>query len=262
MKASLEKNSTSIIDAFIKEPSKIDSGTIRLKLVQDKKNSYIVSELPYRKNIMHYEFNMSRKEPKSIGDFDYILEVVGDNGDTEETRKMKLFRGAPHHISGAVKKIRNDFRVVAKTHNGSIVYLFKRLPSDEHCPSCWDNDLMASSNTSCSVCGGTGFIRIYSKPYKTYGSSVNFTNEKYGTQDQGKTMEDTSVVLSTVADFVLTTDDILFYAKTGDFYRVKARTISELQTYPVLQRLILDLMPSDSPEVETAKKILEQETKK
>jgi len=262
MNAYLEKSSTSIIDAFIREPSKIDSGTIRLKLVQDKRNNYSVSELPYRKNIMHYEFDLSRREPKSIGDFDYILEVEDRNGNIEETKRMKLFRGAPHHISGAVKKIRNDFRIVAKTHNGSVVYLFKRLPSDEHCKLCWDNDLMASNNTSCSACGGTGFIRIYSKPYKTYGSSIDFTNEKYGTQDQGKTMEDTSVILSTIADFVLTTDDMLFYAKTGDFYRVKARTVSELQSYPVLQKFVLDLMPSDSPEAETARKILEQEIKK
>lgn len=262
MKASVEKKSTSIIGVYIKEPSKIQEGEISLKLVKDRKDSYVVAKLPYARDIFYYEFDLSRKEPKSVGDFDYIAEVSSEDGETESTKKMKLFRGLPHHISGAVKKIRSDFRIVAKTHNGSIVYLFKRLPSEEHCPECWDKDLMASNNSSCKSCGGTGFIRTYSKPFKTYGSAINFVNEKYGTQDQGKTMEDTSVVLSTIADFVLTTDDMLYYEKTGDFYRVKARTISELQSYPVLQKLVLDLMPSGAPETEVVRKILEQEKKK
>jgi hypothetical protein len=212
--------------------------------------------MDYDNRKLDYEFNLSRKEPKSVADFDYFAEVTsGEN--SERSRKAKLFGGAPHHISGAVKKIQNDFRVVAKTHNGSIVYMFKRIPGEARCPECWDEDLMSSNNSNCPVCGGKGFMSYYSTPYKTYGSAINFANEKYGTQDQGKTMENTSVTMSAVADFVLTTDDMVYYDKTGDWYRVKARTISELQTVPVLQNLIMDLMPSDSPEVEIAEKTLE-----
>lgn len=249
MKISLSKKSTSILDVFIKDVSQIKSGIISLYIYLGKDNSEKIAELPYERDELYYSFDLSRREPKSIGDFDYYVEV-SDGSSSEESRKAKIMRGVPHHIAGAVKKIQNDFRIVAKTHNGSRIYMFKKMPGDEKCTECWDEDLMASNNSNCPICGGTGFVKYYSKPYKSYGSAINFVNEKYGTQDQGKTMEDTTVRMSAIADFVLTTDDMVYYEKTGDIYRVKARTLSELQTIPTLQMLIMDLMPSDAPESE------------
>ncbi len=256
MKISISKHSTSIIKVFIKEPASIESGTISLYMVIDRKNAALVGSMPYDKKTLYYEFDLSRKEPKNIGDFDYYVEVSSDHGGKELSKKAKLFKGAPHHISGAVKKIQSDFIRVAKTHNGSPIYMFKRMPGESRCPECWDEDLMASNNSSCPVCGGKGFMSYYSNPYKSWGSAINFTNEKYGTQDQGKTMESTVVNMSAVADFVLTTDDMVYYEKTGDWYRVKARTISELQTIPTLQMLVMDLMPSNAPETEAAYKLI------
>jgi len=261
MKILLSKHSTSIIKVFIKETSFIDSGTINLYMIIDRNNSNKVASLSYNKKTMYYEFDLSRVEPKNLSDFDYKIKVVSEDGQEDETKKVRLLKGAPHHISGAVKKIQSDFKLVAKTHNGSIIYMFKRIPGEEKCSECWDNDLLASNNSSCPVCGGKGFMSYYSNPYKSYGSAINFVNEKYGTQDQGKTMENTSVTMSAVADFVLTTDDMIYYEKTGDWYRVKARTVSELQTIPTLQMLIMDLMPSNAPETEIAYKLIYGENK-
>jgi hypothetical protein len=61
-----------------------------------------------------------------------------------------------------------------------------------------------------------------------------------------------------LADFILMENDIIFYEKTRDWLRVKDRTISELQTYPVLQSFTAAVMPSGSPEIEVAKKQLER----
>lgn len=256
MKISISKSSTSILDVFIKEqPAKIKEGTIDLYTVIDRKNRSLVASMEYHENVLYYKFDMSRKEAKNVGDFDYIVEVHNKD-EKEVSRKAKLFNGAAHHIAGAVKKIKSDFRIVAKTHNGSVIYMFKRMPSDQKCETCWDDDLMSSNDSSCPECGGKGFITYYASPYKTFGSAINFTNEKYGTQDQGKTMENTSVTMSALADFVLTTDDMVYYKKTGDWYRVKARTISELQSVPTLQMLVMDLMPSGAPETEAAYKLI------
>ena len=256
MKITISKKSTSILEVFIKDPStSVKSGTITLFMAIDRKNSVEVSSLPYEDDILHYTFDLSRKEAKNLGDFDYYTEV-SDGKASDKSRRAKIFNGAPHHIAGAVKKIKSDFRTVAKTHNGSIIYMFKRMPGEQKCMECWDEDLMSSNNSSCKVCGGKGFLSYYAQPYKTYGSAINFQNEKYGTQDQGKTMEITAVTMSALADFVLTTDDMVFYEKTGDWYRVKARTVSELQSVPTLQLLVMDIMPSGAPETETAYNII------
>ena len=256
MKISLSKRSTSILEVFMKQtPSKIKSGIVNLHMVIDRKNSSVVASLPYILETLYYEFNLSNKESKNLGDFDYFIEIISDD-EKEISKKAKIFNGVPRHIAGAVKKIKSDFRTVAKTHNGSLVYMFKRMPGEQRCEKCWDEDLMSSNNSSCETCGGKGFMTYYSNPYKTYGSAINFQNEKYGTQDQGKTMENTAVTMSALADFVLTTDDMVYYDRTGDWYRVKARTVSELQSVPTLQMLVMDLMPSGAPETETAYKLI------
>ncbi len=229
-------------------------------MVIDRKNASPVASLPYQDDILYYTFDLSRAEPKSTGDFDYYVEV-SDGSLKDQSRKAKVFNGVAHHIAGAVKKIKSDFKLVAKTHNGSIIYMFKRMPSGQKCSLCWDEDLMASNNSSCPECGGKGFMSYYSQPFKSYGSAINFVNEKYGTQDQGKTMENTSVTMSALADFILTTDDMVYYERTGDWYRIKARTISELQSVPTLQMFVMDLMPSGAPETEAAYKLIHKDEK-
>lgn len=256
MKITLSKKSTSIIDVFIKDPSvSIKTGKITLFMIIDRKNASAVASLPYKDDILYYSFDLSNKDIKNIGDFDYYVEVTSSTA-SDKSKKAKIFNGVPPHIAGAIKKIKSDFRTVAKTHNGGLIYMFKRMPSEQKCTVCWDEDLMASNNSSCEECGGKGFLSYYSQPYKTYGSAINFQNEKYGTQDQGKTMESTTVTMSALADFVLTTDDMVYYDNTGDWYRVKARTVSELQSVPTLQLLVMDLMPSGAPETEAAYKLI------
>ena len=257
IKAKIQKEGSSILRVFINNfDAPIKSGIIKLKLVVDRKNSTVVAEQPFDFLTLVYDFNLSGNSPYNIGDYDYIVEI--DDGEQQDySRPIKLFGGAPVYIRGAIKKIRDDFRRVAKSLNGSVVYLFKRIPGSQKCEACWDEDLQSSNNTNCKVCGGTGFISYYSNPFKTYAGPLNFANETFSTEDAGKVLQTPSVTLSVIADFILIENDIIFYAKTGDWYRVKARTVSELQTYPVLQNFIAAVMPSGSPEVEQASKILQ-----
>lgn len=259
MKISIDKLSTSILTVFIKSTDgKVKSGKISLFLYVDRKNKQLVADLPYDDRTLVYEFDMSRMEPKSVGDFSYVAEI-SDDISTEVSRNTKIYKGAPHHISGAVKKIQSDFKLVAKTHNGSVIYMFKKIPGTQKCDTCWDEDLMASNNSSCEICGGTGKMSYYANPYKSYGAAIQFAGEKYGTQDAGRVMESTVVQMSAPAEFALTTDDMVYYERTGDWYRVKTRTISELQTVPTLQMLVMDLMPSGAPETETAYKLIHKD---
>jgi len=259
MKIKIDKLSTSTIRVFIKSIDTImETGTITLRLSISKKEDSFVVELPYERTKIVYDFDLSKEAPKNPGDFKYLVTV--SDGNTDETSRPTIVgSGAPHHISGAVKKIQHDFRRVAKQYNGSVIYMFKKIPTGGNCTDCWDEDLMGSNNSNCKTCGGTGKVTYYSQPFKSYGDAVKFTNEKYGTQDSGKVMENTAVQMSAVADFVLTTDDMVYYDNTGDWYRVKARTVSELQSFPVLQMLIMDLMPSGAPETETAYKLIHKD---
>jgi hypothetical protein len=258
IKANITKDGSSVINVLIsKIDTIIDEGTIRLLMVVDRKNATVVGEQPYNKMDYAYTFDLSDNAPYNIGDYDYKVEVESADGSKkEESRTLRLFGGAPTHIRGAIKKVRNDFKIVSKKYNGSVVYLFKRIPGQEKCPVCWDEDLQSSNNSNCPECGGTGFVTYYANPYKTYAGPMHWDNETFSTEDAGKVMQNPTVQVSTIADFVLMENDLIYYVKTGDWLRVKARTVSELQTYPVLQTFIAATMPSDSPEVEKAKKLL------
>jgi len=63
----------------------------------------------------------------------------------------------------------HEFLIKAKKINGNKLLIFKNLLTRDHCPECWDNDLKSSNNTRCPLCGGTGYIDKYSKPFFTWG---------------------------------------------------------------------------------------------
>ena len=260
MKARIEKDGSSILKVLIDvPPENISEGTIELRMVVDKGDSTPVATQPYTHTVLSYEFRLSGSSPYNIGDYDYIIRI-SDGIAEEKSRILKMFDGLPSYLRGALKKIRRDFEIISKQYNGSIVYLFKRLPSKEHCPVCWDNDLRSSSNSNCPTCGGTGFITYYTSPYKTYAGPLHFSNETFSTDDTGKTAQGHLSSVATIASFILTENDMLYYDKTKEWYRVKARTVSELRNYPVLQTFTVSLMPSTAPEVEVAKKYLKDAT--
>ena len=260
MKVKIDKLSTSILRVIIisMDSSSIDIGNISISLSSTKKESTLVSSIPYEKAQLVYEFDLSEHSIKNPGDFSYVI-MIADTTTNESSKPTKIASGAPFYISGAIKKIQNDFRIVAKQYNGSIIYLFKKIVGDAVCLECWDSDLMGSSNSNCTTCGGTGKMTYYSNPYKTYGDAIKFSDEKFGTQDSGKVMENTMVQMATIADFILTTDDMVYYENSGDWYRIKTRTVSELKSYPVLQKFIMDIMPSGAPETEIAYKLIHKD---
>ena len=258
MKVKLTKVSTYVIGVVINsaDPS-ITEGEISLVLSIGKDNSKTVMTLPYSNREVLYSFNLSKKLPRSLGDFYYIVSI-SDGSNTDATKKIGLFGNIPHHISGAIKKIRHDFGIIAKNYNGSEAYFFKKLKSEEVCPDCWDRDLRASSNSNCKTCGGTGYVTYFTNPYKTYCGEIKWSNETYKTEDPGKSMPTTTVSISALADLILTTDDIIYYVSTGDFFRVVSRTVSEMKGNPVLQTLVSNMIPSNFPDAEICKDLVIQ----
>ncbi len=256
MKVKLSKVSTTILKAIVSDvDSRIDNGEISLILFLKKDNTEEILTLPYKNTKLEYIFDMSKKFPRNIGDFDYKIIVKNENI-SDETRKLKLFGSLPPHLSGAVKKIQHDFDIVSRKYNGSIAYMFKKLPSDEKCPECWDDDLDASNNSNCGTCGGTGKLRSFTEPFKTVCGPIKWQQESYSLDNPGKALANPSVSISSIADIVMTTDDIIYYVATGEFYRVLNRTVSEMQTFPVLQTLVANLIPSNYPDAEICYKKL------
>jgi hypothetical protein len=256
MRTTLKKASTNVLTAYITDvnPS-IKSGKVHLKLFLKKGNEEVISELEYSNDIIEYVFDMSKKLPRNISDFDYKI-VVFDDRNIDETRKLKLFGNAPYYLSGVIKKIRHDFDIVSRKYNGSYGYFFKKLPGEEKCPECWDKDLGGSNNSNCPICGGTGKMRSFTNPVKVSCGPIKWQQETYSIDNPGKVLANPSVSISAIADIVLTTDDIIYYERTGEFYRVVNRTVSEIQTFPVLQTLVANLLPSGVSEAEICDKKL------
>jgi hypothetical protein len=177
----------------------------------------------------------------------------------DETRKTTLFKKLQPHLSGLSKKIRHDFDIVSRNYNGSVCYFFKKLPGEEHCSECWDNDIGGSNNSNCQVCGGTGFLRYFSRPFKTVCGPISWQQETYSVDNPGKTLANPSVSINALADVVMTTDDIIYYKNTAEFYRVTSRTVSELKAHSVLQTLNANLIPSNYTDSEICKKLLQED---
>jgi hypothetical protein len=248
MRVSLKKESTNLLVAYITDVSpQIESGIVKLFLFLKKGNEEIVSELPFFKDTVEYIFDLSEHFPRNISDFDYKI-IISNEDFSEETRRLKLFGNAPFYLSGVIKKVRYDFDITSRRFNGGYGYFFKKLPGEEKCPECWDKDLEGSNNSNCTVCGGSGKMRTYTKPVKVVCGPIKWQQESYSLDSPGKTLATPSVSISAIADVVLTTDDVIFYEKTGEFYRVISRSVSEIQTFPVLQTLIANLLPSNSSE--------------
>jgi hypothetical protein len=256
MNVKLSKISTNILKAVVSDvDNRIKSGKISIFLFLKKDNTEEVLTLPYSSSELSYIFDMSKKFPRNIVDFDYQIKVC-DGNTCDETRRLKLFGSLPPHLSGAVKKIQYDFDIVSRRYNGSVAYFFKKLPGDEKCSECWDNDLDGSNNSNCSVCGGTGKIRSFTNPYKTICGPIKWQQETYAIDGPGKTLANPTVSISAIADVVMTTDDIIYYASTSEFYRVINRTVSEVKSFPVLQTLISNLIPSGYTDAEICQKKL------
>lgn len=261
MKVKASKISTDVIRIFVNEqPLSIKEGTITLYLYLSRNDQEETLSAPYSKDRVVYDFNFGKKHPRNIGDLKYSVGVK--DGDVEEkTRRVSIFGGLPHHLNGLKKKIESDFRIVARGYNGSRAWFFKKLPGEEQCNECWDKDLGGSNNSSCKVCGGTGRMRYFARPYKTICGPIVWSDEKFVVDDPGKELQSTLVKITSVADLLLVTDDILYYESTGEFYRVTSRTVSAVQSTPVLQTMISSLLPSDYSDARLCRKLLDEETR-
>jgi len=247
MRAKISKPSTNELRVSFSEPSTIDSGIIELYAYLKKGNSEKIAELPYDKEELSYVFNLEDQLPRNIGDLDFQI-IVKNDSQSEESRRLRLYGDAPHHLSGVLKKVRYDFDIVSRRYNGSIAYFFKKLPGTKKCSECWDEDLQSSNNSNCKACGGDGYITTYSKPYKTVCGPMLWQDEAYVVDSPGKTIADPTVKVSALGDLPLVTDDIIYYVKTGDFLRVARRMVSETQSSIVLQSFFAKIIPSDTPE--------------
>ncbi len=257
MKASLLKHTTSELTVLVSNVDQsIVDGTITLSLFIGKDNTEDIYELAYSKLDLVYVFDLSKKLPRSIYDMQYIVKVSSETKE-DKTKKLIISKKLPPHLSGPLKKIKRDFMITSKHYNGSKAYFFKKLPGEQTCPNCWDRDLKSSNNSNCKICGGSGYMQYFANPFLTYCGPVKWSNEGYQVQSTGKEMASTTVTISALADFIMTTDDIIYYVKTGDFYRVLSRTVSELQTASVLQTMVSNLIPSNYPDAEICAGILE-----
>ncbi len=246
MRISIIKTSLSRLRVIINSIDRnINYDEIVLSQYFGRNNTVEALRMPYEKDKIEYEFNLSRKLPREIGSFKYIVTLTSEK-DTEESRPTKIKFSTSWHVSGMAKKIKHDFYIASKNVNGSKIFIFKKLSSGGVCPECWDDDLESSNDSNCKTCSGSGKIISYSKPVKTYAGPLIYAGVTHETMEAGKELVDSMATVTTDADIILSSDDVLFYVNTSEFYRVDSVTPSLLQSEPVTQQLVVQELPTNS----------------
>ncbi|MDF1879620.1 hypothetical protein JHD46_08220 [Sulfurimonas sp. SAG-AH-194-C20] len=214
-----------------------------------------VETIPFDyKNIFH-TFYIGDHRIFDAYSYSYRAEAVDKNGDVILSIKLKpLENQADYRIRGIARKVKADFTIVARRMNGSVIYAFKKMKLKEKCSSCWDYNLESSSDSSCKECGGLGRVSYYSNPIKTYARAVNVNSESLNLVNVGQEGVGNSTI-SMLQDITLFTDDVFFYQSTGKWFIVNTSiSASTIQNIPTLQTLSISELPSDSPQIEIAKR--------
>lgn len=220
-------------------------GTVKLSQYFGKDNFIFLSEELFVEGQLEYAFNLSNSLPRDISECRYVIEISTDKV-VESSKPTKVKFSSSWQISGMAKKIRYDFYIASKNLNGGRAYIFKKLFSDIKCLECWDSDLESSNDSNCPSCGGSGVTIAYSKPLKVYAGPLLYAGTTFDTGAAGKELVDRSARVTVDSDLYMSSDDVIYYVKTGEYYRVDSSTPSLLQSELVTQQLVVQLLPSNS----------------
>jgi len=116
-----------------------------------------------------YQIKGSNKFHREPDSYLYKTIFYNKNEKVKEAILQPFAYNVPHWQRGIIKMKRYEFFIKAKKINGNMVLIFKQLDDKIPCPECWDSDLQSSTNSNCSLCGGSGYIKKYSKPIFTWG---------------------------------------------------------------------------------------------
>jgi hypothetical protein len=246
--------SSSVVEVFLDKRPTLEEGKISLLLFSKtgSGSTQILSQ-DYSKDVLSFIFDISEVRPLYVSRYNLAIEIKDNDGISIEEVKLRDTKGKIDAlITGAVKKVIHDFIVVAKNINGSKVFLFKKMSSGERCQQCWDYDLDSSTNSDCPTCGGTGQLFRYSKPYITYGGALQSSSISRQHAQEGMIADYGETKLSLPALVELRTDDIVYYQILGLWFIVNSNlTISGLKSIDTLQTILMNELPSHSPQIKT-----------
>ena len=167
---------------------------------------------------------------------------------------------------GIVKVKKHEFFIKAKKINGNRLLIFKKLDDKEHCPNCWDNDLRASNNSNCPICGGTGFIERYSEPFFTWGGPYmnQPASPPKGTEDGYDLYNPnfgSTATITTLSDVPVDMYDLVYVINSGELNIVKRINQTFFANLMITQNLLIASLPSESKEYKAIVSKLEQKLK-
>lgn len=230
---------------------------IKILSTFDKKDFKELEVLDYIEDSLLYDVVLTNNTESGIYNSYLKLVFIDEYGkEIDSSNETETFVKSNAINRGIIKTIQNDFKV-ACILNGGKAYFMKTKKDKEKCPSCWDFDLRSSNNSNCPECGGSGYVITYFRPYKTtIGTIANALGEEKQTGEVGKIDTNSVSSFTSLADYLLSTDDIVFSITYGNVYRVISTSVSDTQGNQVLQRVSCQQIPSESKEAEAIVKKL------
>ena len=240
-------------DGITSDVSKVEIRAVFKKTEHSKIGEFDVSE-----DQVIYDAILTKSNVGNVYEAGIVLATIDKDGnEIEVSRITNSVMKTTRESRGTSKLIRNDFRVASKM-NGGRAYLIKVKKEGAECTSCWDYDLLSSNNSNCPVCGGTGNMKYFYKPFKTnIGPIANISGESKSTDEAGKISDNIPMKFTSLADFPLTTDDYVYSVRYGAVLRVISTEISETQGVSILQSVSVNEIPTELQEAEQVHQILE-----
>lgn len=261
IRASLTIESSSEGRVLLKNPPLVDGGKIVISAIFSKDSISNLLEEDYSFRKIDYKFSILNSRPFTLANYDFIVEIIDNNGNVVDSGKIKDSNGKKDvGISGHARAVKGNFRTVSRNLNGSKILIFKKVRSGDPCPSCWDFDLEASNNSSCPECGGNGWIDYYSYPIKEYAGAIQFQGTVEDVMNEGRVPNVSNTTISMPADVVLEADDLFFHQMSGEWYVVLLSiNVASIRMFRTLQTLQISSVPSDSPEIRSAMKNIDED---
>ena len=190
----------------------------------------------------------------------YIVAMYAQGHKIGEEHAPVTNFATPSWKRGIAKVRRKEFLAVAKNVNGTKVLIFKRT-SGRKCPECYDEDLEASANSSCKMCGGTGYVEVYTKPYFTWGQAFLRQPPSYAlSSPTGKDLHKPSskdighIVL--LNEIPIEVDDLIYVIEAGELGLVRGVTRTQFSGIDLTQAIEVNILPSGSTEFQAVESML------
>lgn len=175
-------------------------------------------------------------------EFNYIIRAK-KGSDIIGELKVSLFRDRATIL---VRKMQLDFNKVNGLKLKNIGFVISEISDKKPCPECYDENYNESTDSECKVCGGIGFLKMYSDGVKLIyakGTTPEIPTTKKGISETENAVRQVKVI----GTIPFHPGDI-FIDRNGKMHRIENLTPNVIFNCVAFQGLYVKEMDRVSPE--------------